>query len=318
MTTSGAPSQTAAKARGLLFGVAVGDALGAAFEGAHSVDGERLAQQERAATQLRYTDDTALTLVLARHLVDRQHPVPVDEDALALELAREWQREPWRGYGMGSREIFERVLRGTPWRKASEDCFGGEGSYGNGGAMRVAPIALVGTSPAHVTELAARSAVITHSHLHGQRGAMLQACAAFLALNSDGGKPLDKAAFLSQLSRAVEHTDWRSHLDQVHALVDTASPAFAAERLGNDAAAPTSVPLAVLAFLQHPDQPAEAIRYAIRAGGDTDTIASMAGALAAARTGVQELPTAWLDRLENAEHVGELADTLATRMAPSQ
>lgn len=183
--------------------------------------------------------------------------------------------------------------------------------------MRVAPIALVAASPTHAAELAQRSAVVTHAHRHGQRGAMLQACAAYLALHSDAGKPLDRATFLSQLSRTIERTDRQARLDQVRTLVD-ASPAYAAEQLGNDAAAPTSVPLAVLAFLQHPDRPVEAIRYAIRAGGDTDTIASMAAALTTARTGVQALPSGWLDRLENAGGIGELADTLAARMPPSQ
>ncbi|WP_114453901.1 ADP-ribosylglycohydrolase family protein [Halopolyspora algeriensis] len=311
-------SDSLRKARGLLLGVAVGDALGAAFEGHRSVDGDDLVRQERATTRLRYTDDTALTLVLARHLAARSNLVSVDEDALATELAREWHREPWRGYGAGSREIFERILTGTPWRQASEDCFGGQGSYGNGAAMRVAPIALVATGPSHAIELARRSAVVTHAHHHGRHGAMLQACAAFLALNSDPGTPLDRQAFLDHLARTVERTDWRTRLNTVRTLLDSASPAVAASHLGNDAAAFTSVPLALLAFLQYPDQPAETIRYALRAGGDTDTIASMAAALTTARTGIQALPSAWLERLEQATEIGELADTLAERMSPSQ
>lgn len=310
------PSPSTAKARGLLFGAAVGDALGAAFEGMHSVDGGRIVRQERSTEPLRYTDDTALTLVLAHHLAERPGLVPVDEDALAEQMAREWHREPWRGYGAGSREVFERILAGTPWAEASRISFGGNGSYGNGAAMRVAPIALVAASPTHAAELARKSAVVTHAHRHGQEGAVLQACAALQALYSDPGRPLDPKLFLDRLGRTIGHTEWQAQLDQVRELVDTASPAFAAARLGNDATARHSVPLAILAFLQHPDRPAEAIRYAIRAGGDTDTIASMAGALTAARTGVQEIPPEWLKRLENATGIGEPADALAARMPP--
>ncbi|MHA6804616.1 ADP-ribosylglycohydrolase family protein [Salinifilum ghardaiensis] len=318
MMTPEAPSQNAAKARGLLLGVAVGDALGAAFEGQLSVDAEHLAQHERGTTQLHYTDDTALTLVLARHLTERRGLLPVDEDVLATEMAREYQREPGRGYGPGVRETFERILTGVPWQEAAAASFAGQGSYGNGAAMRAAPIALVAASPAHAAELARRSAGVTHAHPEGQHGAALQACAALLALNSDPRKPLDRHTFLAHLARAIEHADWRAQLDTVGSLLDDAAPAAAAEHLGNDARARTSVPLALLAFLQHPDHPAEAIRYAVLAGGDTDTTASMAAALSAGRTGVHALPAEWIDRLEDATEISELADVLAARMPPSQ
>ncbi|MHA6798913.1 ADP-ribosylglycohydrolase family protein [Bounagaea algeriensis] len=318
MITPEAPSQTVAKARGLLLGIAVGDALGAAFEGQLSVAGEHLVAQEQGTTQLRYTDDTALTLVLARHLTKRRGLLPIDEGGLAAEMARECQREPWRGYGRGLRETFERILTGVSWQEAAAASFAGQGSYGNGAAMRASPVALVAASPTHAAELARVSAAVTHAHPDGQRGAMLQACAALLALNSDVGKPLDRYAFLDHLARAIERTDWQRRLDAVRNLLGETSPSAAAEHLGNDACAPTSVPLALLAFLQYPDQPAEAIRYAIRAGGDTDTIASMAAALSAGRTGVHALPAEWIDRLENAAEIIELADVLAGRMSPSQ
>ena len=73
-------------------------------------------------------------------------------------------------------------------------------------------------------------------------------------------------------------------------LARNASPSYAAEELGNDASALLSVPAAVHAFLQDPDHPGDVVRYAIRAGGDADTIASMAGALAGARSGTHGLP----------------------------
>ncbi|ASU77015.1 hypothetical protein CDG81_00215 [Actinopolyspora erythraea] len=309
-----ASSTASAKARGLLLGVTLGDAMGAAFEGHRHVDGEQLLQQERATTRLRYTDDTALTLALARHLAERSNPAPIDEDSLAVELAREWQREPWRGYGRGTREVFERVLRGTAWPEASGGGFQGRGSYGNGAAMRVAPVALVGTSPQHVVELARRSARVTHAHPDGQLGAMPQSCAVFLALHSDPEVPLERGRFLHRLARTVNHAEWRSRLEEVRELLDEASPASAAARLGNDATAGASVPLALLAFLRHPDHPAEAVRYAIRAGGDTDTTAAMAAAPTAARTGERGLPSAWLNRLENAATIGALAEALAERV----
>lgn len=307
MTTWDTSDPTADKARGLLFGVAVGDALGADFEGTRNVHDDRLTERERSSAPLEYTDDTALTLVLARHLAERDRSAPLDEDALAAEMAQEWQREPWRGYGMGSHEIFQRILTGTPWLEAATGGFGGRGSFGNGGAMRVAPVALVAASAGEAADLARRSALVTHAHPDGQYGTVVQACAVFLALHSDPRTPLDRTGFLDELARnahvaGAADAEWRERLDQVRGLLDDASPTLAADRLGSDAAAPTSVPLAVLAFLKHPDEPVEAIRYAIRAGG--------------ARTGVRALPQAWLHRLERAELVGELADALAHRVTP--
>lgn len=68
----------------------------------------------------------------------------------------------------------------------------------------------------------------------------------------------------------------------------------------------------MLAFLRHPDQPAEAIRFAIRAGGDTDTVAAMAGAIAGARDGTRHpLPSSWIERLEAASRLIALADCLS-------
>lgn len=89
--------------------------------------------------------------------------------------------------------------------------------------------------------------------------------------------------------------------------------------LDNGAATIESVPTALAAFLAHPDDPAQAFRWAIRArratAGDTavDTvaIASMAGAIAAARTGARQLPSGWPKRLESAPVLLRLADGLA-------
>lgn len=55
------------------------------------------------------------------------------------------------------------------------------------------------------------------------------------------------------------------------------------------------------------DDPAETVRHAIRAGGDTETIAAMAGALAGARHGAAAFPRSWIDRLEAADRIRTLA-----------
>jgi poly(ADP-ribose) glycohydrolase ARH3 len=179
--------------------------------------------------------------------------------------------------------------------------------------MRVAPVALVATSPHHAAELAVRSAELTHAHKHGQHGAACQAVAVYLALTSDPSRPLDATQFVHDLSRVVRSAPWHEKFDRIAELARRqAGPEHAARALGNDVSALGSVPLAVLAFLRQPDQPAEVIHFAIRAGGDTDTVAAMAGAIAGARNGTRHpLPSSWIDRLEVASRLIGLADRLS-------
>ncbi|GGM48025.1 hypothetical protein GCM10012275_18850 [Longimycelium tulufanense] len=304
------------KCRGLLLGAGLGDALGAPFEGRSRVGSATLTAEEEAPSNLVHTDDTALTLALAEHLAARRAANPlddaIDEDTLAQRFAEAWRREPWRGFGGGIIEVFGLIHEGVPWHRASRAIFGGEGSFGNGAAMRVAPVALVGRSLQHTVELGYRSAVVSHAHPDAQHGAALQAAAAFLALCSDPATPLDSTLFLQGLGQVVHAPAWQDKLDRIAELLTRRStPQHAGAILGNGVAALESVPTAVLAFLRNPDDSAETIRYAIHIGGDTDTIASMAGALAGARNGAKALPTRWIRRLEPTARLVELADRLS-------
>jgi poly(ADP-ribose) glycohydrolase ARH3 len=297
------------RARGALLGLACGDALGAPFEGQPSVRAADLAAWAAAAAPLRVTDDTVLTLAVAEHLADRGGQV--DQDALALALARAWLADPGRGYGGAVQDLFARVLEGTWWREASGAQFGGAGSWGNGAAMRVAPAGVAAVGMDRVAELAQRSAAVTHAHPLGQVGAVVQACAVALAAASAPDTPVDRAAWCRRLAAAAAAPAYASALRQVAGLGPDAAPGAVAAAVGNGVAAVEAVPAALAAFLAHPDRPADAIGFAIRVGGDTDTIAAMTGALAGARCGASALPRPWLRRLEFAGQLAAAADRLA-------
>ena len=299
------------KVLGLLLGGALGDALGAPFEGAPTVDAAELAAQENSSNRLEHTDDTALAIVLAAHLSQHRDDGPLVADVLAREFAQAWRAEPWRGYGTGTPHVFGLINAGIPWPDAAKATFQGQGSYGNGAAMRVAPVALVSASLHHAAELGQRSAELTHAHKHGQHGAACQAAAAYLALHSDPAHPLDITRFLQDLRRAVRSRLWHDKLDRVAELAQwDCSPEYVARALGNDVSALGSVPTAILAFLTHSDDAVAAIRYAIHSGGDTDTIAAMAGALAGARNGASAFPQKLVTRLESVETLRKLAQQL--------
>jgi len=296
-----------ARVRGALLGLACGDALGAPFEGQPSVPAGDVAAWAAAAGRLRVTDDTVLALVLAGHLAARA--ARVDQDALALELARAWLADPGRGYGGAVQHLFARVLEGAWWREASRAQFGGAGTWGNGAAMRVAPAGVAAAGLDLAADLARRSAAVTHAHPLGQDGAAVQACAVALAAASTPGVPVDRAAWCGRLAAAAPA--YAAALERVAGLVLAAAPGEVAAAVGHGVAALEAVPAALAAFLAHPDRPAEAIRFAIQVGGDTDTIAAMTGALAGARCGASALPPAWLHRLEFAGRLIAAADRLA-------
>ncbi|MEV0055288.1 ADP-ribosylglycohydrolase family protein [Saccharopolyspora shandongensis] len=299
------------RARGLFTGVGLGDAMGAAFEGQPSVTELTLLEFERAHHQLRYTDDTALTIAVAEHLLERARRGGhlLDEGELATALACAWTREPWRGFADSAAAMFERLDSGMPWRDAAVSVFRGQGSFGNGAAMRSAPVALAARSAHHAAELGRRAASVTHAHPDGQEGAAVQACSAYLALHHDG--PLDPESFLEELAHVIHEPEWVRRLHSVSAQLGNRDPHRAAEELGNDVRATHSVPLALWAFLAHAEAPVDVVRQCIRAGGDTDTIASMAAALAGALRGAAGWPQSWLRRIEGLTRLHDLGDRLA-------
>jgi poly(ADP-ribose) glycohydrolase ARH3 len=81
-------------------------------------------------------------------------------------------------------------------------------------------------------------------------------------------------------------------------------------QLGHGIEAFNSVPTAIFSFLAHTQDFASTVIYAVSLGGDTDTIASMAGAISGAYLGIDALPLEWQSKLENREYISSLADKL--------
>lgn len=303
------------KTVGLLLGTALGDGLGRPFEGGPGPSSAAVRQVAEADAALTWTDDTAMTIALAEWLLS----VPgreADQNSLVALFADAWHREPWRGYGSGPARIFTAHLAGVPWRETTRTLFGAQGSFGNGGAMRVAPVAVVAPDVQAASGLARRTAAVTHAHPLAQDGAAVQAAAAYLALRTDPAVPLDRRAVLSAVKEIVETSEFGTALLRVEELQDAAEPRQIAAELGNGIEAVRSVPAALTCFLLHPDDPPRAILTAVCCGGDADTIAAMTGALAGARCGAGAFPEQWTSRLEQVHRLRELGRSLAGRTCP--
>lgn len=287
--------------RGALLGAAVGDALGAPFEGS---GGGTLPETVRL---MAYTDDTHMTLATARSLLACRG---FDSAHLAKTFAEHYEAEPWRGYGPGPPRIFSLLRRGVPWEQASLEIYPG-GSFGNGGAMRVVPVALVaGPDLEAVDRWARESARITHAHELGMDGAALQACAVASLVHGPTDAPLRRERLLLALRHRARTDVFREALDRVAGLPRDLDAFQVASTLGCGIEAARSVPTALYAFLRSPEDFEVVVSFAIALGGDTDTIASMAGALCGAHLGEEAIPKRWLEALEDALEIGSLADDL--------
>jgi len=121
-----------------LTALAMGDAFGERFFG-HPSTVLMLIEERALPSQpvWKWTDDTAMAISIVDVLAEFQ---TIDQDALATLFAQRYVADRLRGYGGGAHCLLEAIALGSPWRVESEGLFGGSGSYGNGGAMRAAPI----------------------------------------------------------------------------------------------------------------------------------------------------------------------------------
>jgi len=296
-----------AKFLGCLVGVAVGDGLGAWREGRGMARREEIESLTERLKQLTYTDDTHMTIGVAESLVESKG---FDGEHMAQTFIRNYEAEPWRGYGPGPPRIFRMIRSGEPWDRAADKVYTG-GSLGNGSAMRVAPVGLLySDNPERLREIAYKSSSITHSHELGREGAALQAYAIALALNTPSDEEIDREAFLLKLQDFAQNQLYKQKIACMKELLGEQDRAQVVNVLGNGIEALRSVPTAIYSFLLQPKSYKDSVIYAISLGGDTDTIASMTGAISGAYLGIEAIPQEWEAKLENRKYIEALAGKL--------
>ncbi len=296
-----------AKFLGSFIGTAVGDALGAPFEGYYRVGLDEIETVAERLPVLTYTDDTHMMLGVAESLLRCQG---FDGEDMARTFVRNYEDEPYRGYGPGPPRIFRMIRDGVPWDEAAGRLYHG-GSFGNGSAMRVAPVGVFyRDNPETLRDVACASSQITHAHPLGKEGAALQAYAIALATVRGPSSDLDRAEFLSRLINFTSEKVFLEKLNRISDLMLKPDTERAVLELGNGIEAFNSVPTAIYCFLSRPGSFMDAVFGAISLGGDTDTIGAMTGAISGAYLGVDAISNRWRDRLENGRYIAELAESL--------
>jgi ADP-ribosylglycohydrolase len=191
----------------------------------------------------RFTDDSVLTIALADSLL---HDVSYIQNLKAF-----FSRYPHAGYG-GTFAIWAGSEQTEPYY-----------SFGNGSAMRVSPVGWFYNDQKTILDQAWASAAVTHDHPEGIKGAQAVALGVFLARQGQ-----DKSKMKTQIQNHCAY-DLDTPLDQIR-------PGYSF-----DVTCQGSVPQAIQAFLESTDFE-DAVRNAVSLGGDSDTQACMAGALAEA------------------------------------
>ncbi len=301
-TTTPAPARQAA--RDALEGLALGDAFGERWFGLFRAPAEAVGQIRARRTPeespWHWTDDTAMALCVYRALLDQEG---VNRTQLAAMFGATFLADPARGYGYGMTRLLP-VLAERPerWSSEARELFEGQGSLGNGAAMRVAPLgAWFADDLDEAAEQAAYSAEVTHTHPEGVAGAVAVALAAALAARgrTAGGGPAG-AELLHEVAARTPAGAIRTGVAAAADLPAGTEPWRAADLLGNGQRirASDTVPFALWSAAHHLGDLAGALWTTAEGLGDVDTTCAITGGVVAARAGLSGVPAAWLERRE--------------------
>ncbi|AGS72245.1 ADP-ribosylglycohydrolase family protein [Streptomyces collinus] len=274
-----------------LRGLAVGDALGSQFfVPAHY---PLLKRRELPEGSWQWTDDTEMACSVVAVLAAHQR---LDQDALARSFADHHDFD--RGYGPAVNRLLRLVREGQDWRELAAGLFNGQGSWGNGAAMRIAPLgAWYADDPEQATHQAEISAYPTHQHREAVVGAMAVAAAAALAAAPDG--PPSPEALLDGVIALVPRSAVGAGLRRARDMLDYGDAGTVAAVLGcgRRTSAHDTVPFALWSAARSLADFEKAFWTTAQVGGDVDTnCAIVGGVLASGKAGPPPAP--WLERTE--------------------
>ncbi len=267
-----------------LEGLSVGDAFGQTFFGP---DGVRcIASRETAPCPWRWTDDTHMALSVVKNLLAHGS---IRQDELARSFARHFVEDGRHGYAGGAAQVLSRIYAGEEWRVVTPVIFPG-GSYGNGGAMRAAPIGgFYATRPQLAADQARLAAEVTHAHPEGQAGAMAVAAAAALAAAKDPPRGLEFLdAVLKYTPAGLTRDGIRRALTLPPGEVEQAARELGTGQL---VSAQDTVPFCLWAAAYHLDDYERALWLTVSGLGDRDTTCAIVGGIVA--LSAPAIPARW-------------------------
>jgi len=329
---------------GILTGVMIGDCLGAPVEGYPRVmikevftNGTvdvfvpctHMGVRNLGYRYGMYTDDSNSTLALATSLVSKKAINPAD---CGLEYAKWWQHTPTRGCPDSASSVFKALLGGLHYSKSGRTRFL-DGSFANGGAMKISPL---GVACRHADSKSLRCAVkyaimSTHAHPQAVDGAACIAAAIGYAMGCTKLEDFNPTKMISRALEVTETKEMRERLETIHkrlkkigavkqvgkTLSELEDLQLLKELGGLDfqIKAIHAVPHVLWIAARYGMNPVDCMTNMISVGGDTDTTASMVGGIMGALHGTGWIPIRWWDNLENGEFGRDSAISLALSLA---
>lgn len=282
-----------ARANLALEGLSVGDAFGETFFINPAVVDGLIAERALAPDPWRWTDDTLMAFSVVENL--REFGA-IEQESLVADFVERYH--PGRGYGptigMAFRDIRE---NGSSWRDVFPTLFEGQGSYGNGAAMRIAPLGayFADTSFEHIAHEATRCAETTHTHPEGIAGSVAVAVAAAISYQTRGATP-ERRDFLNRVWQHIPDSETREKVRHARDFNEGVSTRFAAEVLGtgHQVSAQDTVPFALFCAAQYLGNYEESLWQTVSGLGDRDTPCAIVGGIVALHVGAQGIPATWL------------------------
>ncbi len=298
------------KAQAILYGLALGDALGWPIEFLsmqkinviYGAEGIQVPPEPALVT-----DDTQTTLAIAEALIEAGES---DIDTLMAAVTRRliaWSNSPEndRAPGHTVTEAIRTLEAGVPWRES-----GGQGK-GNGSAIRVAAIGyLYQHNSTKLREVAHSTGIATHKNPASDAAAVAAAYLIKLAL--DGVSPDEYVERTLDFTQGLS-SEFDEAMMRIGHVIEWTDELAAITHIGSGWFGEEAVAMAVYCAARHFGDFLRAVRRAVNIPGDSDSVGCITGGIMAAQLGLYAIPLDWISRLEHLDYLADVANRLAAK-----
>jgi len=299
------------KAKGIIYGLAIGDALGRLTEFT-SLSEIKTTYGEKGIQDLPdpalFTDDTQMSVAIADALVKAGEK---DIESIMVAVKDEfikWYHSPenTRAPGRTCLTGVAKMEQGIHWSES-----GVAGSKGCGSAMRAAPIGyLYQNDPDKLREVAHATGICTHGHPTADAACIGDAYLVKLAL--DGITPENMIHDLLDFTTGIS-SEWDEAIVKVEKCLDWENEEKALNYLGEGWVGEEAVALSLYCFLKYPDSYEKVVIRGANTNGDSDSIACIGGSISGAYLGIDSIPNNWVQQIEKTEYFDELSKRFAKK-----
>lgn len=282
-----------------LSGVAIGDAFGDSFFGETAKVLENIHSRYLPETKWEFTDDTVMSIAIFEELEENGD---IDQDRLIKKFCVNHDLDTNRGYGATLRRLLREVQAGENWHEVSKNAFEGQGSMGNGAAMRVCPIGAYHFDNLQTVKyLATKSAEITHSNIEAVTGAVAIAVGTALTTQMKfDNSILTPPEFIDKILMELSDSDTKSKISKSKSVPYSYQIETVKSILGNgtNMTSQDTVPFAIWCTAHNLESFEEGLWKAVSILGDRDTICAMVGGMSIMSSKTENIPNTWVTSVE--------------------